>query len=161
MIKKSIIIILVIVAVGAIAAGVYFTFFHDTASQKKEARVDNYSFTSCDKGLVNKYIDAVYTTDSRSAYAEKARDYVVAIRNLSTYTNDVNCVFISYEGYVYDDDAEGARRELTVFKNLISSNKVDSAITSYTSVQDMEMVVAGMEHNKQIENSGGEVDGRG
>ena len=161
--KKLILLILTLIVVigGAYVAYTYFFMTNDSTEETK-VTVAGRDFTSCDDQFVSMYTDSVYGSKTRSEYAAGLSEYAEAARKISRYESDINCVYISYEGRVYSNDAPGARQELEAIKTLIEGGgSVNSSITSFVSIETMEQTVANLEHNQSLEASGEEVDGRG
>lgn len=120
--------------------------------------VSDYSFSSCGDEFVDMYVGSVYGADD---YAEAVSEYAIAARQVPGYKDDIDCVYISFEGYFYAKDSEGSRSEFVTFSALSKEQSVNSKITSFTSEDDMNVLVSGLEHNEQLEGEGGSIDGRG
>ncbi|NCO10795.1 hypothetical protein GW746_01285 [Candidatus Saccharibacteria bacterium] len=157
--KKLLLIIAIVIGLGV---GGYFAYGYFFSTDGASEDTNGSTFAPCDDRFVTLYAESVYESKDTASYAEEVAGHAKTARNIPDYNNDINCVFISYEDYVYANNAVKARSEFEKFKSLYGQDKtVNSLITSFMSIDSMEQIVKNLEHNNALEESGEEIDGRG
>lgn len=107
----------------------------------------------CGDELIDRYVETVYSQQTRQTYAEALQTIASEVRGKKNYEKDINCAYISYEAYAYADDATGARAAFTTFSDLDATQDLSPKVTSFNSVDSMRLVVEGLEWNETVQGS--------
>lgn len=123
--------------------------------------VSRYSSSSalCSEDVIQQYNTAATTTHEDNAYGIAIKDVANKVEAKSDFSKDATCTFIVFQHYAHIEDAQKSRDLLERMKELHKEDStVSEDIVDYRSIEFMESVVVGIEHNQKL---GDKLDGAG
>lgn len=114
-------------------------------------RKDSANFVSgkrCDQSIIDRHNQAIKSIDN---FANNVKAVALDVESKKGYATDITCVFIVYQHYAYVQDVERSRQLLDIMKRLEQEgHSIDTNIVGRRTIQEMEVYVKGLEHNRDI-----------